>query len=80
MKMTPEQCRSARELLGWQQSELAYDSGMSQTDISLFEAGKGRRAYGQQVEHRSARHRRNLVCQSRRRRRLNSLDSVLVIT
>ena len=49
MKMTPEQCRSARELLGWQQSELAYDSGMSQTDISLFEAGKGRRAYGQQV-------------------------------
>jgi transcriptional regulator with XRE-family HTH domain len=49
MKMTPEQCRSARELLGWQQSELAYDSGMSQTDISLFEAGRGRRAYGQQI-------------------------------
>ena len=49
MKITPEQCKSARELLGWQQSELAYDSGMSQTDISLFEAGKGRRAFGEQI-------------------------------
>lgn len=41
--MTPGQCKAARELLGWQQSELAYDLGMSQADISLFEAGKGRR-------------------------------------
>jgi transcriptional regulator with XRE-family HTH domain len=49
MKITPEQCKSARQLLGWQRSELAYDSGMSQTDISLFEAGKGRRAFGEQI-------------------------------
>ena len=49
MSITPEQCKSARELLGWQQSELAYDLGISQTDISLFEAGKGRRALGERV-------------------------------
>jgi hypothetical protein len=33
--------RSSR-LLGWQQRELAYDIGVGQGDISLFEAGSGR--------------------------------------
>jgi transcriptional regulator with XRE-family HTH domain len=49
MSITPGQCKAARELLGWQQSELAYDLGVTQTDISLFEAGKRGRALGERA-------------------------------
>jgi transcriptional regulator with XRE-family HTH domain len=54
MSITPGQCKAARELLGWQQSELAYDMGVSQTDISLFETGKGRLAAGYKMSIRRA--------------------------
>jgi transcriptional regulator with XRE-family HTH domain len=47
--ITPGQCKAARELLGWAQSELAYDMSVSQTDISLFEAGRGRLAVGDKI-------------------------------
>jgi transcriptional regulator with XRE-family HTH domain len=54
MSITPGQCKAARELLGWQQSELAYDMGVSQGDISLFEAGRGRLAAGHKMSIRRA--------------------------
>ena len=46
---TGEQLRAARAMLGWEQSELAYDLGVSQIDISLFEAGKKQRAIGERA-------------------------------
>ena len=49
MSITPGQCKAARELLCWEQSELAYDLGVSLMDISLFEAGKKQRAIGERA-------------------------------
>ena len=37
---TPEQCRAARGLLGWSQSQLADRANVSRTTIANFEAGR----------------------------------------
>jgi ribosome-binding protein aMBF1 (putative translation factor) len=36
--ITPAQCRAARQLLGWRQSELAAHVGVSERDIRDFES------------------------------------------
>lgn len=38
--MTPEQCRAARGLLGWSQSQLAERANLSKSTVAKFEAGK----------------------------------------
>jgi ribosome-binding protein aMBF1 (putative translation factor) len=40
MTITPEQCRTARKLLGWSLEELAHKVRLSALDIARFEAGK----------------------------------------
>jgi transcriptional regulator with XRE-family HTH domain len=40
--VTPEQVKTARELLGWSQAELAVKVGVSETAITLFEREKRR--------------------------------------
>ena len=40
MSLTPEQCRAARALLNWSQSDLAKASGHGQATIADFERGK----------------------------------------
>jgi len=42
-KMTIEQLRAARGLLGWSQSELAERAGLSHPTVKRFESGKGPR-------------------------------------
>ncbi len=37
--MTPEQCAAARALLGWDQSKLASQAGVTRQTISSFERG-----------------------------------------
>jgi len=41
MEITPAQCRAARGLLGWSQSELASSSKVGLMTIKRFEAGSG---------------------------------------
>lgn len=41
--MTPEQCRSARELLGWSERQLARAASCNYYAVVYFEAGNGRR-------------------------------------
>lgn len=36
-RLSPRLCRAARALLGWQQSNLATESGVSKSTISAFE-------------------------------------------
>jgi transcriptional regulator with XRE-family HTH domain len=38
--MTPEQCRAARDLLGWTPGDLARAAGVSVITVRDFEAGK----------------------------------------
>ena len=38
--ITPEQCRAARGLLGWSQSDLESESGVARKTLADFEAGK----------------------------------------
>lgn len=38
--MTPEQCRQARELLGWTRIRLASRAGRSDATIKTFETGQ----------------------------------------
>jgi DNA-binding XRE family transcriptional regulator len=38
--VTPEQCRGARGLLGWSQSQLAEQANVSRTTIANFELGR----------------------------------------
>ena len=40
--MTPEQCRSARELLGWSERQLARAASCNYYTVVYFEAGNGR--------------------------------------
>jgi transcriptional regulator with XRE-family HTH domain len=42
MRITPEQMKAARLLLGWSQSSLARYSSVSETTIGHFEKGKRR--------------------------------------
>lgn len=35
--MTPAQCRAARALLGWSQTELATEAAVSQRSVSAYE-------------------------------------------
>jgi len=42
MTITPEQLITARNLLGWSQSDLAGHVGVSATTVSFFEIGKRR--------------------------------------
>jgi transcriptional regulator with XRE-family HTH domain len=42
MTITPGQVKAARELLGWSQSKLAGESGVSASTIRKFEAGDRR--------------------------------------
>lgn len=37
MSLTPEQCRAARALLNWKQSDLAEASGVNRRTIARFE-------------------------------------------
>lgn len=37
LRLSPRLCRAARALLGWQQSDLAEQSGISKSTISQFE-------------------------------------------
>jgi transcriptional regulator with XRE-family HTH domain len=39
--MTPDQCRRARELLGWSEREFVQRVGRSLQTIRYFEAGRG---------------------------------------
>ncbi len=39
-KLTPEQCRAARGLLGWSQSELERCAGVARKTLADFEGGK----------------------------------------
>lgn len=38
--MTPAQCRTARELLGWEPADLARAAGVSVITVRNFESGK----------------------------------------
>jgi DNA-binding XRE family transcriptional regulator len=38
--ITPEQIKSARQLLGWSQMALTLESGLAQTTIGSIETGK----------------------------------------
>jgi ribosome-binding protein aMBF1 (putative translation factor) len=40
MTITPEQCKSARKLLGWSPQDLAHKVRLSELDIARFEGGK----------------------------------------
>jgi transcriptional regulator with XRE-family HTH domain len=40
MTVTPEQCRTARTLLGWSQPDLAKAAGTGRATISRFETGE----------------------------------------
>lgn len=40
--MTPEQCRQARELLGWTQAQLARAASCGSDTVKYIEAGNGR--------------------------------------
>jgi DNA-binding XRE family transcriptional regulator len=42
MKLTPQQARAARALLGWSQSDLAGHVGVSAKTVWVFEVGKPR--------------------------------------
>ena len=46
--ITPQQCRAARELLGWTPAQLADAVAMSQATISLFERGARKMAASNQ--------------------------------
>ncbi len=37
--MTPEECRAARDLLGWTWADLAWNAALSETTLRLMEAG-----------------------------------------
>lgn len=37
--LTPQQCKAARALLDWMQSDLSENSGVAKTTISKFESG-----------------------------------------
>jgi DNA-binding XRE family transcriptional regulator len=39
MKITPEQCVAAREMLGWSRVELARVAGVGRTTLYTFERG-----------------------------------------
>ena len=43
--MTPEQCRAARALLGWSQSDLEEKASVSRKTLADFEGGKKKRPY-----------------------------------
>ena len=45
--LTLEQCRAARSLLGWSQTDLERDSGVARKTIADFEGGKKKRPYEQ---------------------------------
>lgn len=40
MRLTPEQCRAARGLLGWTQAALAAQAGVSRSTVRGFENGR----------------------------------------
>ena len=42
MNITPDQCKTARALLGWSAMMLAFKSRVSETTIRTFEKGKTR--------------------------------------
>jgi transcriptional regulator with XRE-family HTH domain len=42
MIITPGHVKAARELIGWSQSKLAAETGVSATTVARFEAGKRR--------------------------------------
>jgi DNA-binding XRE family transcriptional regulator len=44
MSITPEQCKSARELLGWTRSGLARAAHVGRTTVDTFERGAGPRS------------------------------------
>ncbi len=48
--ITPEQCRAARALLGWSQSDLEKSSGVARKTLADFEGGKKTRPYGRTLE------------------------------
>lgn len=49
--ITPEQCKAARGLLSWKQSDLDSASGVSRKTIASFENRRGERApYGRTVK------------------------------
>jgi transcriptional regulator with XRE-family HTH domain len=52
--MTAPQCRAARGLLGWSETELARRSGLDEGFVKGFEAGTGDPASGQVEALRSA--------------------------
>lgn len=41
MVISPEQCRAARSLLGWSQTDLMKAAGLTQATLSAFEKGSG---------------------------------------
>ena len=43
--MTPEQCRAARALLGWSQSDLEEKASVARKTLADFEGGKKKRPY-----------------------------------
>jgi transcriptional regulator with XRE-family HTH domain len=47
--MMPEQCRAARALLDWSQSQLALAAGVGVSTVKLFEKG-GRQPMRQNLE------------------------------
>lgn len=48
--MTPAQCRAARALLNWSQSDLVERSGVTQKTITDFERGATTRPYRRTLE------------------------------
>ena len=40
--MTPDQCRAARALINWSQSQLAEKAGVARATLADFETGKRR--------------------------------------
>lgn len=43
--LTPEQCRAARALLGWSQSDLGEKASVARKTLADFEGGKKKRPY-----------------------------------
>jgi transcriptional regulator with XRE-family HTH domain len=39
LAMTPAQCKAARALLGWSQTELAQNAGVGRSTVTEFELG-----------------------------------------